>query len=538
MPTYLTPRELAAELALALTSARLARPYESAMLLALRPVCAPGLGTVAVRPDGVLLVDVDWWRTHTPAAQAGLLLHEAEHLLFDHAHRLPPYLDAVGLDPAQPSPVSSGSLANAAADLEINCGHVRAGTVAAASTTGPVLPADGLFPDTLSPLLVAEGLDPLPTAGTAEQYAARLAELLRDGAGDEAGEGEGTTPGEGDDEAQGEGEAEDDAEAQDKNDGKKGGKSSQPPAAKDAPKGNKPSPGGGYAVPGGAAPKRRPGPGTDCGSGGTGHESEAEADAVAEARQRGDYPDESNADRERMAQRRDDVAEAIRVHVRSKLRGDVPAHLARWAEDRKDVPVVPWHRLMRGAVRGALDARATGRNGRTYSRTNRRTQAAAPGGASLVVPGWHGVRPRVAVVVDTSGSMSDDLLARCLSEIDGALAAVPGVQLDAVACDTEATLTPNVRRVAQLKRPGALRGGGGTDLRVGIRVACERKPHALVVLTDGYTPWPATKPEGLRGGFVVGILDPRDADEARQLAPSWASGVVIVRTVPTADDNR
>jgi hypothetical protein len=67
-----------------------------------------------------------------------------------------------------------------------------------------------------------------------------------------------------------------------------------------------------------------------------------------------------------------------------------------------------------------------------------------------------------------------------------------------------------------------LLGDGGTYMGEGIRVACELRPHPdlVVVLIDGFTPWPAEPPTALR--VVVGLLHARGAPP-----PRWARAVLI-----------
>jgi len=67
-------------------------------------------------------------------------------------------------------------------------------------------------------------------------------------------------------------------------------------------------------------------------------------------------------------------------------------------------------------------------------------------------------------------------------------------------------------------------GGGGTDLREGFAraLSAHPRPDALVVLTDGQTPWPAASP----GRPTVIGLFPR-AGAYRNPPPSWARVVHI-----------
>jgi predicted metal-dependent peptidase len=67
-------------------------------------------------------------------------------------------------------------------------------------------------------------------------------------------------------------------------------------------------------------------------------------------------------------------------------------------------------------------------------------------------------------------------------------------------------------------------GGGGTDMGVGIKAADELTPRhgAIVVLTDGYTPWPTTPP---RGPCIV-VLIGSGGDVASRI-PAWATVVHV-----------
>jgi len=174
--------------------------------------------------------------------------------------------------------------------------------------------------------------------------------------------------------------------------------------------------------------------------------------------------------------------------------GDVPGAIRRWAKGVLEARV-PWRRVLARAMRGALD-RAAGAWDYTRSRPSRRA-AARP---DVLLPSL--VRPDgpVAVVVDTSGSMSAEDLAQVLAELRGVIRA-SGRAVSVIACDAA------VQEVAAVTRAEAmpLRGGGGTDMGEALAEAARLRPRPVlvVVLTDGYTPWPARRPAGLRRVMVV-----------------------------------
>jgi predicted metal-dependent peptidase len=193
--------------------------------------------------------------------------------------------------------------------------------------------------------------------------------------------------------------------------------------------------------------------------------------------------------------------------------GTVPAGLVRWAGEVLN-PVVNWRRALTAELRKAI-ADTMGAVDYSYRRPSRRASVAGP----VVLPALRRPQPQVAVVCDTSGSMTDDLLAAALAEVDGLLRALGlAGQLRVIACDTAASTARRVTCARQVE----LVGGGGTDMGAGIAAAAALRPRpgVTVVLTDGYTPWPDAQPKAMR--VVVGLL----GDDAPD-APDWARSIRV-----------
>lgn len=197
----------------------------------------------------------------------------------------------------------------------------------------------------------------------------------------------------------------------------------------------------------------------------------------------------------------------------AKQAGNVPAGLLRWASAVLE-PKVDWRRALAAELRKAV-ADTAGAVDYTYRRPSRRAAAAG----DVVLPALRRPVPEVAVVCDTSGSMSEELLAASLAEVQGLLAALGlARRLRVLACDTAVGPAQRITSVRQVQ----LVGGGGTDMGAGIAAASALRPRpaVIVVLTDGYTPWPDTPPRGSK--VVVGLLG-HDAPEA----PAWARAIRV-----------
>lgn len=219
---------------------------------------------------------------------------------------------------------------------------------------------------------------------------------------------------------------------------------------------------------------------------------------------------------------RDRVAHDILVRARDH--GDVPGGLSRWAEDLLQ-PRIDWREALASRLRRDL-AMVSGRRDYVYTRPSRRQEAMRRAGSTVVLPAMRQpAPPRVAVVIDTSGSISDSELREFAGELAG-ITRASGLSsgITVIPCDAQAYEPQRLRNrgdVEGLQLPG----GGGTDMGAGLNAcaALRPAPHIVVVFTDGYTPWPEEAPRGI-DSVIVAISDGgRDAD-----VPPWARVIRIV----------
>lgn len=201
-----------------------------------------------------------------------------------------------------------------------------------------------------------------------------------------------------------------------------------------------------------------------------------------------DTPGQSEA-RTRLIQA--ETARAV-IEASSQSIGTVPAGWLRWAKKVLN-PRVRWQDELGPAIRGFLTRQAGG-TVPTCRRVGRRTMS----NPRLLPRGRLRLRQRVAWIMDTSGSMSDDLLARGCAEIDGVCKAL-GREVAVTVYFTDACAY-EAQRVTSAERLQPI-GGGGTDMGEGFQAVAEaalhdpcEAPDLVICATDGYTPWPDKKP--------------------------------------------
>ena len=219
--------------------------------------------------------------------------------------------------------------------------------------------------------------------------------------------------------------------------------------------------------------------------------------------------------------------DAVRFRVAQGItarQGNIPKGWRRWAEEAFQPPQ-PWRDLLGAALRAAISGPGVGED-YTYGRPARRS-ASLPG---VVMPSLRRRPPRVCVIVDTSGSVSDAELGSAIVEIAAIVRAVGGRRdlVSVLSCDAAAHVTGPLCRAEGLP----LVGGGGTDLRTGFAKALHTgpRPDVIVALTDGQTPWPDARPPCRT---VVGLFPrqrPANEDNPNYMPdtpPAWARVVTV-----------
>lgn len=194
-----------------------------------------------------------------------------------------------------------------------------------------------------------------------------------------------------------------------------------------------------------------------------------------------DLIEPSFADPAEATKLRDEVrAKIVQATMMGRMAGNTPAGLLR-AMDDLIYPPVPWQELLRPMMTQMV------KSDENWSRRNRRF-------FDVYLPNVQTTRIGTVVVIgDTSGSITnDDLKVIGGSVVDIAEDVTPE-KIHVLWADSCVAGEQEFDRGDTIElKP---KGGGGTDMRVPLARAAELEPDAVILITDGYTPWPDMEPD-------------------------------------------
>lgn len=143
-------------------------------------------------------------------------------------------------------------------------------------------------------------------------------------------------------------------------------------------------------------------------------------------------------------------------------------------------PQVPWRDLLRDYMM------QVSKEDESWSRRNRRFQ-------STYLPSRFSERMgEIVVIGDSSGSVGERELSMIAAEIRAIADQLKPAAVRVVWADTQ------VKREEVYEESDVIElhpaGGGGTDMRVPLQYVEQYEPPVVVLITDGYTPWPRSEP--------------------------------------------
>jgi len=175
---------------------------------------------------------------------------------------------------------------------------------------------------------------------------------------------------------------------------------------------------------------------------------------------------------------RNEVKAAVINAAQAVGAGKVPAGVRRLI-DAFSHPIMDWRSLLEMHIQSQI------RDDYTFSRPNRRSAA-----MDVILPGQNlGNKVEVACSIDTSGSMTDEMLRDFLTEVKGIMDTFNDFILDLWTFDTQVynhqRFTPeNIDGILQYEP----QGGGGTIFKANFDFMKEHdiEPKRFVMFTDGY----------------------------------------------------
>jgi predicted metal-dependent peptidase len=178
-----------------------------------------------------------------------------------------------------------------------------------------------------------------------------------------------------------------------------------------------------------------------------------------------------------------------------------------------------WARLLR-KVANRAQAKG-GRDTQSYQRVNRRNQG------DIIFPGWLSTSPSISVIIDTSGSVSDEMLRSSLSSVKE-IAETTSVKIFLALHDGECYYADWIKPETTVESLSKLCGQrGGTCPREAFERVGEARGRfdACVYLTDGEVGTFPDKPQNVKR-MIVGVVG--DGKYRTKTPDSWQEVLVEV----------
>lgn len=179
-----------------------------------------------------------------------------------------------------------------------------------------------------------------------------------------------------------------------------------------------------------------------------------------------------------------DAAEAIEIQEASNTRGTLPLFAKRLLKELKK-PQTDWRTILVDFIQEEICDYS-------FSPPDRRFDD-----SPFFLPDFNGTEISVSDIlfmVDTSGSMSDDMITAAFSEIKGAIEQFEGKLKGWIGFFDAAIVEPIPFETVEEFEVIHPVGGGGTDFQIIFEYVHyhmqEKLPASIIILTDGYAPFP------------------------------------------------
>ena len=185
------------------------------------------------------------------------------------------------------------------------------------------------------------------------------------------------------------------------------------------------------------------------------------------------------------------VGEAVRSLKSTKSRGIIPGSIQELITAMFRNKPIPWTQVLRSSIRTGCQSHSE-LSMRRPNLNRRAVQNSAKGlGVNLCLfPGQSpSPTPKVYLIIDTSGSMSNKELNRIYVEIKSIIEEVKA-ELWVVQCDTQVHAHFECTDWRDLQAVGFM-GRGGTTMDEGFKVAKKHHADITICYTDGYVPYPS-----------------------------------------------